>query len=79
MLGGVMERAALNPLDRSYLRRFVRCLICHGPVLLVFSARHQGVCQQCLDEITSLSWRVIYDRDRGVGALPQNLRDAYNL
>jgi len=74
-----MERAALNPLDRSYLRRTVRCLICHGPVLLVFSAKHQGVCQQCLDEITPLSWRVIYDRDSGVGALPQNLRDAYNL
>jgi hypothetical protein len=47
--------------------------------LLVFSAKHQGVCQQCLDEITALSWRVIYDRDSGIGALPQNLRDAYNL
>jgi hypothetical protein len=74
-----MERAALRPHDRSYLRRTVRCLFCHEPVLLVFAAKHQGVCRRCLDEITQLGWRTIYDRESGLGAIPQNLRDAYHL
>jgi hypothetical protein len=60
-------------------RRTVRCLWCHGPVRLVVAEKHQGVCPLCLAEDAELGWRVVYDRERNLGAIPPNLRAAYRL
>jgi hypothetical protein len=60
-------------------RRKVKCIWCHEPVLLSAANRHEGVCPLCLSESSELGWRVIYDRERGVGAIPPNLKMAYQL
>lgn len=48
----------------------IYCLICHAPMDFRFS---RGVvsfaCSQCIEA----SWRVVYDRDRGIGAIPVTL------
>lgn len=59
--------------------RMVKCLWCREPVRLALAVKHQGICPQCLEETTTLAWRVIYDRDQKIGAIPENLRAAYNL
>jgi hypothetical protein len=57
----------------------VRCLLCRGETPLAFAAKHQGVCALCLAENAAFAWRIVYDRDRGIGAIPRNLREAYRL
>jgi hypothetical protein len=48
-------------------------------VRLAIAAKHRGVCPLCIAEIAELRWRVVYDRDRGIGAIPRNLRASYKL
>ena len=57
----------------------VRCVWCRQPVRLVVAAKHEGVCPLCVAETSELGWRIVYDRQRGLGAIPANLRAAYNL
>lgn len=59
--------------------RVSKCLWCHAPVRLAIAAKHRGVCPLCIAEIAELRWRVVYDRDRGIGAIPRNLRASYKL
>jgi hypothetical protein len=59
--------------------RMTKCLWCRGPVRVVLAARHRGICPLCLAEIAELKWRVVYDRERGIGEIPLNLRAAYRL
>jgi hypothetical protein len=74
-----MPRKAASPTIHCASNRLVRCLWCRGAVPLSIAAKHQGVCPLCLAEIAELNWRVVYDRERRVGAIPQNLREAYRL
>jgi hypothetical protein len=59
--------------------RMTTCIWCHGPVLIAAARRHEGVCPLCVSENSELGWRTVYDRDKGVGAVPANLRSAYRL
>ena len=59
--------------------RMTKCLWCRAPVRLATAAKHHGVCPLCIAEIAELSWQVVYDRERGIGSIPRNLRAAYGL
>ncbi len=59
--------------------RTTRCIWCHKPVLLSAARRHEGVCPLCVSENSELGWRTVYDRERGIGGIPANLRSAYRL
>ena len=59
--------------------RSASCLWCHLQATYVEVVRNRGLCQACADDIGELGWRVVYDRDRKVGAIPRNLRIAYGL
>ncbi|HYB91410.1 MAG TPA: hypothetical protein VEC38_10225 [Candidatus Binataceae bacterium] len=59
--------------------RMVRCAWCRQPVRLIVASKHQGVCPLCVAENAELGWRTVYDRRRGLGEIPANLRAAYNL
>ncbi len=59
--------------------RTVRCLSCRQPTRLADAVKHQGVCSLCIEEFATLGWRVVYDRERKIGAIPPNLRAAYCL
>jgi hypothetical protein len=59
--------------------RMTKCIWCHGPVLISAAKRHEGVCPSCVSENSELGWRTVYDRERGIGGIPANLRGAYNL
>ncbi len=59
--------------------RLVRCLQCRLQVPMAESARYGGLCRICVEESAVIGWNVIYDREKGVGAIPLNLRAAYRL
>ncbi|MHB8381167.1 MAG: hypothetical protein ACYDC3_02335 [Candidatus Binataceae bacterium] len=59
--------------------RMMKCLWCRGPVRNAVAAKHRGLCPLCVAEIAELNWRVVYDRERGIGSIPPNLRAAYSL
>ncbi|MFZ1886429.1 MAG: hypothetical protein WAU33_00250 [Candidatus Binataceae bacterium] len=59
--------------------RMTKCLWCRAPVRHGVAAKHRGVCPLCIAEIAELKWRVVYDRERGLGSIPPNLRAAYSL
>jgi hypothetical protein len=70
---------AISPVRPSSSGRIVACLWCHGDTTQADIVRNHGLCPGCVHDIVDLSWRVIYDRDRKIGAVPSNLRDAYGL
>lgn len=59
--------------------RFVRCMQCRTLVPMTESARYRGLCRICVEESALAGWRLVYDREKGVGAIPPNLRAAYGL
>ncbi len=74
MLQQLSRVRTTRPVDRM-----TKCLWCRGPVRAVIAAKHRGICPLCLAELAELKWRVVYDRERGIGAIPPNLRAAYRL
>jgi hypothetical protein len=73
-----METAA--PFVRAPVsNRVVACLWCHQATTHADVVRNRGLCQSCAHESGELSWRLVYDRDRNIGAIPPNLRAAYCL
>lgn len=59
--------------------RVVSCLWCHQATTHHDVTRNHGLCQSCVHDNVEISWRLIYDRDRNIGAIPSNLRAAYGL
>lgn len=59
--------------------RMTTCIWCHAPVLISAARRHEGVCPLCVSENSELGWKTVYDRDRSIGRIPANLREAYEL
>jgi len=59
--------------------RVVACLWCHGPTTHADAIRNRGLCQQCAHDNGEICWRLVYDRDRNIGAIPLNLRITYGL
>jgi hypothetical protein len=64
---------------RDHSTRVVRCLQCRTPIPMAEAARYRGMCRICVEESALAGWRIIYDREKGVGAIPRNLRAAYDL
>jgi hypothetical protein len=59
--------------------RTASCLWCHEVATHADLMRNHGLCPSCVHDNVELSWRVVYDRDRKIGAVPPNLRLAYRL
>jgi hypothetical protein len=59
--------------------RVVSCLWCHQATTHHDVTRNHGLRQSCVHDNVEISWRLIYDRDRNIGAIPSNLRAAYGL
>ena len=59
--------------------RVVACLWCHAAATQADVTRNHGLCQSCVEDNVEISWRLVYDRDRHIGAIPSNLRAAYGL
>ncbi|HUO06447.1 MAG TPA: hypothetical protein VMU16_14710 [Candidatus Binataceae bacterium] len=59
--------------------RITRCLWCQQPVAYIESLRQHGFCRACLQDDPEVGWRLVYDRDRQIGTIPENLRAAYAL
>jgi hypothetical protein len=71
---------AAPTLDRSKVsNRTAGCLWCHQPTNYAEVVRNRGLCQACAEDNGEIGWRVVYDRDRHIGAIPRNLRVAYGL
>jgi hypothetical protein len=68
-----------RPRATSLAHRSVRCLSCRLPMPLADAVKRRGVCALCVEELAILGWRLVYDRERKVGAIPPNLRAAYRL
>ncbi len=73
-----MEPATL-PVRPTVSSRIVACLWCHGATTQADVVRNHGLCRSCVHDNIELSWRLIYDRDRSIGAIPANLRVAYGV
>jgi hypothetical protein len=59
--------------------RVVACLWCHAATTHAAVIRNHGLCVACARDNGEISWRLVYDRDRHIGAIPPNLRVAYGL
>jgi ribosomal protein S14 len=59
--------------------RVVACLWCRQDTTQADVLRHHGLCRSCVRDNVEVSWRLVYDRDRNIGAIPSNLRLAYRL
>ena len=70
---------ATSPIRSTVASRLVACLWCHESTTHADVTRNHGLCKSCVHDNVELSWRLVYDRDRNVGAIPVNLRDAYGL
>ena len=70
---------AISPVRPTVSSRAVSCLWCHGDTSHADIMRNHGLCPSCVHDNVELSWRVVYDRDRKIGAVPSNLRVAYGL
>ncbi len=73
-----MEPATV-PIRPTVSSRPVACLWCHEATTHADVMRHHGLCAACVHDITDISWRLVYDRDRNIGSIPSNLRVAYGL
>ena len=70
---------ATSPIRPTVASRLVACLWCDESTTHADVTRNHGLCKSCVHDNVELSWRLVYDRDRNVGAIPINLRDAYGL
>ncbi len=69
-----------TPLVRSTVaNRVAACLWCHEITSHSDVIRNHGLCRNCARDSGEISWRLVYDRDRNIGSIPSNLRDAYGL
>ncbi len=73
-----MRSRMRRPAPPAY-HRMVRCLSCRQPLRLALAVKQRGICAPCLAELALVGWRLVYDRDRRIGAIPRNLRAAYSL
>lgn len=55
------------------------CLWCHEKTRHAEVIRNHGLCRSCAENDCEIAWRLVYDRDRRIGAIPANLRRAYSL
>ncbi len=56
--------------------RLVSCVGCHRPMRWRFTDRNAtGLCRRCV----AGTWRVVFDRDSSIGAIPENLVKKYGL
>jgi hypothetical protein len=69
---------AITP-ERAVASRTASCLWCHATAKHAEIVRNHGLCEFCAHQDEDIGWRVVYDRDRKVGAIPANLRAAYKL
>lgn len=74
----VMRRSCSAP-RTSARGRMTTCIWCHVPVLISAARRHEGLCPSCVSDNSELGWRTVFDRERGIGRIPANLREAYQL
>jgi hypothetical protein len=65
------------PVPPNASSRFGTCLWCHQRTPQADVMRNHGLCRLCAEAAGDLGWRLIYDRDRNIGAIPSNLLDAY--
>ncbi len=70
---------AIAPARPIVASRTVACLWCHAATTPADIMRHHGLCRACVRDNIEVSWRLIYDRDSKLGAIPSNLRVAYGL
>ena len=70
---------ATAPIRPATANRLVSCLWCHETTTHHEVTRNRGLCSNCVRDNVETSWRLIYDRDRNIGAIPSNLRAAYRL
>ena len=70
---------AISPVRPTFSSRVVACLWCHENTTQADVMRNHGLCRSCVHDNVEISWRVVYDRDRNIGAIPSNLRVAYRL
>jgi hypothetical protein len=71
--------AATRLIRSAVSGRLVGCLWCHQPSIHSEVVRNRGLCRTCIEQAAEISWRLVYDRDLKVGAIPANLRVAYGL
>jgi hypothetical protein len=71
--------AAISSVRSRASSRVVTCLWCHGSTTQADAVRNRGLCRSCVHDNIEISWRLIYDRDSNIGAIPSNLRLAYGL
>ncbi len=70
---------AIVPIRPHLAGRAVSCMWCHAATTHADVMRNHGLCNSCVHDNVEISWRLIYDRDRNLGAIPNNLRLAYGL
>jgi hypothetical protein len=71
---------AQTALDRTKVsNRSATCLWCRRPAPHAEVVRNRGLCEPCATDNGEIGWRVVYDRDQQIGAIPLNLRRAYGL
>jgi hypothetical protein len=70
---------AIAPIRPHVANRTVSCMWCHEATTHADVMRNHGLCHSCVHDNVEISWRLIYDRDRNIGAIPNNLRVAYRL
>ncbi len=71
---------AATAIDRARVsNRSATCLWCHQLAAHAEIVRNRGLCERCVNDNSEIGWRVVYDRERRIGAIPRNLRVAYGL
>jgi hypothetical protein len=70
---------AITQVRPNVASRVAACLWCHENTSQADLMRNHGLCRACVHDNVEISWRLVYDRDRKVGAIPSNLRVAYRL
>ena len=70
---------ATAPVRPNPSSRTATCMWCHGAATHADVVRNRGLCHACAHDNVEISWRLVYDRDRNIGAIPFNLRVAYGL
>ncbi len=70
---------ATSPVRSTVASRPAACMWCHEITTQADVTRNHGLCRSCVHDNVEISWRLVYDRDRNIGAIPSNLRHAYGL
>jgi hypothetical protein len=76
--GGVVRDSrgtgfGVSPLRRRGSTR--ECAKCGAPMVAIKTGEWREFCDRCVGD----AWQTVYDRDRRIGAIPENLRRDYRL